>query len=78
MLFSDHCLSRLAQCDSMKFGIFVLLFRIKLPKDLFEFFGRYCSLSLKSGKTRKISHVLMSRDEKRADLCLVFLAQLEA
>ena len=65
--FSDHCLSRLLQCISMKLGTFFqwsfLVILNKPASTCMNIFGNTAIQSLKSGKIGKSGVVPMSRQE---------------
>ena len=73
--FSNYCLCRLVECISMKVGTFVkwslLVITNKSAKICLNIFEDSVIQSLKNGKTRKSSLVLMLRQRKLADLFLV-------
>ena len=79
--FSNHCLCRLVPSILMKLGTFVywsfLVLTNKSARIYLNIFGDSVIQSLKSGNTRKSGLVPMSRQEKLADLLLLFAARLE-
>ena len=79
--FSHHCLCLLVPPILTKLGTFVqwsfLVIGNKSARTCLNIFGDSVIQILKSGKTRKSGRVPMSRQEKLADLFLVFPDRLE-
>ena len=79
-LFSNHCFCRLIQCISLKLGTFVqwpfFVITNKSAK-ICSVFGDTVIQSLRSEKNTKSRVVPILRQEKLANLFLVFLARLE-
>ena len=80
-LFSNHCPCRLVPCISMKLSTFIweaiLVIKNKSARICLNIFGDSVIQCLKSGKARKSGLVPMSRQEKFADLFLVFPTRFE-
>ena len=81
-LISNHCFYRLVRCISMKLSTFVwwyfLVITNKSARICCDIFLRFCNPEFEKCKKQESDLVSKLRQEKLADLFLVFPARLEA